>query len=65
MKTSKIAFATASALLLTTAISSAQTTIGGNMRVGYKATSTDRGAGIGSNRGFTKKHKSMLPIKVN
>ncbi len=38
MKTSKIAFATASALLLTSAISSAQTTIGGNMRVGYKAT---------------------------
>ena len=54
MKTSKIAFATASALLLTTAFSSAQTTIGGNMRVGYKATSTDLGAGIGSNRGFTK-----------
>ena len=54
MKTSKIAFATASALLLTTAFSSAQTTIGGNMRVGYKATSSDLGAGIGSNRGFTK-----------
>jgi hypothetical protein len=54
MKTSKIAFATASALLLTTAFSSAQTTIGGNMRVGYKASSSDLGAGIGSNRGFTK-----------
>jgi hypothetical protein len=54
MKTSKIAFATASALLLTTAFSSAQTTIGGNMRVGYKATSSDLGAGLGSNRGFTK-----------
>ena len=54
MKTSKIAFATASALLLTSAISSAQTTIGGNMRVGYKATSSDLGAGLGSNRGFTK-----------
>ena len=54
MKTSKIAFATASALLLTTAFSSAQTTIGGNMRVGYKATSSDLGAGVGSNRGFTK-----------
>lgn len=54
MKTSKIAFAAASALLLTSAISSAQTTIGGNMRVGYKATSSDLGAGIGSNRGFTK-----------
>ena len=54
MKTSKIAFATASALLLTTAFSSAQTTIGGNMWVGYKATSSDLGAGLGSNRGFTK-----------
>lgn len=54
MKTSKIAFATASVLLLSTAISSAQTTIGGNMRVGYKATSVDLGAGLGSNRGFTK-----------
>ena len=54
MKTSKIAFATASALLLTTAISSAQTTIGGNMRVGYKAQETTLGSGIGSNRSFVK-----------
>jgi len=54
MKKSKIAFATASALLLTTAISSAQTTIGGNMRVGYKASEATLGAGIGSNRSFVK-----------
>jgi len=54
MKTSKIAFATASALLLTTAFSSAQTTIGGNMRVGYKAQDTSLGSGIGSNRSFVK-----------
>ena len=54
MKKTKIAFATASALLLTTALSNAQTTIGGNMRVGYKAQETSLGAGIGSNRSFVK-----------
>jgi len=37
MKKSKIAIATASALLLTTSLSYSQTTIGGNMRIGYKA----------------------------
>ncbi len=39
MKKSKIAIATASALLLTTSLSYSQTTIGGNMRIGYKANS--------------------------
>ncbi len=40
MKKSKIAIATASALLLTTSLSYSQTTIGGNMRIGYKAVSS-------------------------
>jgi len=54
MKKSKIAFAAASALLLTTALSNAQTTIGGNMRVGIKASSSDAARGIGSGSMFTK-----------
>jgi len=48
MKLSKIALASASALLLTTALSNAQTTVGGNMRVGLKATSSDFGKGSNS-----------------
>ena len=36
MKNTKIALATASALLITTAFSNAQTTVGGNMRIGVK-----------------------------
>lgn len=40
MKKSKIAIATASALLLTTSLSYSQTTISGNMRIGYKAVSS-------------------------
>lgn len=52
MKLSKIALASASALLLTTALSNAQTTVGGNMRIGLKATSSDFSKG--SDRMFTK-----------
>lgn len=63
MKTTKIALATASVLLLTTAISSAQTTIGGNMRVGYKATSTDESGNQGSNRGFSKETQINIANK--
>lgn len=48
MKLSKIALASASALLLTTALSNAQTTVGGNMRVGLKATSSDFNKGSNS-----------------
>jgi hypothetical protein len=48
MKLSKIALASATALLLTTALSNAQTTVGGNMRVGLKATSSDFGKGSNS-----------------
>jgi len=54
MKKSKIAFAAASALLLTTALSNAQTTVGGNMRVGIKASSSDLAGGLGSGSRFTK-----------
>lgn len=54
MKISKIAFAAASALLLTTALSNAQTTVGGNMRIGIKASSSDLTAGIGSGSRMTK-----------
>lgn len=42
MKKSKIAFAAASALLLTTSLSYSQTTISGNMRIGYKANESKR-----------------------
>ena len=48
MKLSKIALASASALLLTTALSNAQTTVGGNMRVGLKATASDFNKGSNS-----------------
>ena len=48
MKLSKIALASATALLLTTALSNAQTTVGGNMRVGLKATSSEFGKGSNS-----------------
>ena len=48
MKLSKIALASASALLLTTALSNAQTTVGGNMRVGLKATSSEFNKGSNS-----------------
>ena len=48
MKLSKIALASASALLLTTALSNAQTTVGGNMRVGLKATASDFSKGSNS-----------------
>lgn len=65
MKITKIAFATASALLLSTAISSAQTTIGGNMRIGFKATSADTAAGLGSNSMFTKETQINVANKGN
>ena len=48
MKLSKIALASASALLLTTALSNAQTTVGGNMRVGLKATASEFSKGSNS-----------------
>ena len=65
MKITKIAFATASALLLSTAISSAQTTVGGNMRIGIKATSADTTGGIGSNTMFTKETQINVANKGN
>ena len=61
MKLSKIALASASALLLTTALSNAQTTVGGNMRVGLKATSSDFGKG--SNSLMTKETQINIASK--
>lgn len=63
MKNTKIAFATASALLLTTAFSNAQTTVGGNMRIGYKATSADLGGGLGSNSRMVKETQINIANK--
>ena len=63
MKNTKIALATASALLLTTAFSNAQTTVGGNMRIGYKATSADLGGGLGSNSRMVKETQINLANK--
>ena len=53
MNKSKIAFAAATALLLTSAYSHAQTTVGGNMRIGLKGTKAANNA-IGSGTLFTK-----------
>ena len=53
MNKSKIAFAAATALLLTSAYSHAQTTVGGNMRIGLKGTKSANYA-IGSGTLFTK-----------
>jgi hypothetical protein len=63
MKNTKIALATASALLITTAFSNAQTTIGGNMRVGLKSTSADLGAGLGSNSRMVKETQINIANK--
>jgi hypothetical protein len=63
MKNTKIALATASALLITTAFSNAQTTIGGNMRIGLKAVSSDLGAGLGSNSRMVKETQINLANK--
>ena len=62
MKLSKIALASASALLLTTALSNAQTTVGGNMRVGLKATSSEF-AGRGSDSMMTKETQINIANK--
>ena len=63
MKNTKIALATASALLITTAFSNAQTTVGGNMRIGLKAVSSDLGAGLGSNSRMVKETQINIANK--
>jgi len=63
MKNTKIALATASALLLTTAFSNAQTTIGGNMRIGLKGSSADLGGGLGSNSRMVKETQINIANK--
>ena len=63
MKNTKIALAAASALLITTAFSNAQTTVGGNMRVGLKASSADLGAGLGSNSRMVKETQINIANK--
>ena len=63
MKNTKIALATASALLITTAFSNAQTTVGGNMRVGLKAVSADLGGGLGSNSRMVKETQINIANK--
>lgn len=63
MKNTKIALAAASALLITTAFSNAQTTVGGNMRVGLKAVSADLGGGLGSNSRMVKETQINLANK--
>jgi len=63
MKNTKIALATASALLITTAFSNAQTTVGGNMRVGLKSTSADLGGGLGSNSRMVKETQINIANK--
>ena len=61
MKNTKIALATASALLITTAFSNAQTTVGGNMRIGLKSTSSD--ADLGSNSRMVKETQINIANK--
>jgi hypothetical protein len=63
MKNTKIALATASALLLTTAFSNAQTTVGGNMRIGIKGASADLGGGLGSNSRMVKETQINIANK--
>jgi hypothetical protein len=63
MKNTKIALAAASALLITTAFSNAQTTVGGNMRVGIKASSADLGGGLGSNSRMVKETQINIANK--
>ena len=61
MKNTKIALATASALLITTAFSNAQTTVGGNMRIGLKGASSDNA--IGSNSKMIKETQINIANK--
>ena len=61
MKNTKIALATASALLMTTAFSNAQTTVGGNMRIGLKGASSDNA--IGSNSKMVKETQINIANK--
>ena len=62
MNKSKIAFAAATALLLTSAYSHAQTTVGGNMRIGLKGTKAENNA-IGSGTLFTKETQLNIANK--
>lgn len=62
MNKSKIAFAAATALLLTSAYSHAQTTVGGNMRIGLKGTKSANYA-IGSGTLFTKETQINIANK--
>jgi hypothetical protein len=61
MKNTKIALATASALLITTAFSNAQTTIGGNMRIGIKGSASDDS--LGSNSKMVKETQINIANK--
>ncbi len=61
MKNTKIALATASALLITTAFSNAQTTVGGNMRIGIKGSAADNS--IGSNSRMVKETQINIANK--
>jgi hypothetical protein len=61
MKNTKIALATASALLITTAFSNAQTTVGGNMRIGLKGSSSDND--LGSNSKMVKETQINIANK--
>lgn len=63
MKNTKIALATASALLITTAFSNAQTTVGGNMRIGVKGASADLGGGLGSSTRMVKETQINIANK--
>lgn len=62
MNKSKIAFAAATALLLTSAYSHAQTTVGGNMRIGLKGTKSANYA-IGSGTLATKETQINIANK--
>lgn len=62
MNKSKIAFAAATALLLTSAYSHAQTTVGGNMRIGLKGTKTANYP-TGSGTLFTKETQINIANK--
>ena len=61
MKNTKIAFATVSALLITTAFSNAQTTVGGNMRIGIKGSNSDNS--LGSNSRMVKETQINIANK--
>ena len=61
MKNTKIALATVSALLITTAFSNAQTTVGGNMRIGIKGSASDDS--LGSNSRMVKETQINIANK--